>query len=803
MSRPSRPIPYYLIPFVVGMCGIVFSRLLPGPVRLPVVLLCVATPLFIGGYFLARVYAAGVQRYLLIGATILLMLGAMVMVSDVSGSLAAMEEVPRRVLEISRWIGMASLLLGLVAIWISGARAGEAIGEIGDRFRHLAQHMSEGFVLTAADGTVALVNSRFTEMTGLPEAQVLGRNASYLARELDLDLVLHPGDAPSLASPSESQVTWHSGAEDREYWVSRIPVFDRRGVLAGTLATVRDITEQCRLSRSLERYAQGLARLVEEQTLKLHQSERRLRDLLIHMNEGFLAVDSSFRVRFANERVCQLLRVSHDAIMGSDLFQFVDPTGRGRLLDLLETLEINQSSEAQQEFLVNTALGEPLPVVIAIAPIPDSAEEDLRYSVVITDVSNLKNMQRQLESRAAELEAANEELKLIDRAKDGFLSNVSHELRTPLSTIRGYVEMLESQSLGPLQEMQGNALTVISRNMQRLTVLIDEMIEFSRMEIKGVQLSLTLFSVEGLLQDCIGSAQPHLLAKNIRVETASTLGFPMIWADRKKLVQVVAILLSNAIKFSPADSVITVAVGVRNGHECTISVKDRGIGIDPAFHRRVFAKFFQVDSSMTRRYEGAGIGLSIAKNIVEAHGGVIELKSELNKGSDFTVALPRSVFSPEVSYSYKDCMAGTVALVATDDRDFRVTIAELLTRCGCEVTALGKGYECIRAARDLEPALVVLDEALADLSGMATAVKLKEEQSAGDTQILILASPATAALASTPDSAHAAHFLAKPFAASELVAELRRLLFDDSAPQATKVEEVGTQPKPMPPRSGC
>ncbi|MBI5090879.1 MAG: PAS domain S-box protein [Candidatus Hydrogenedentes bacterium] len=798
MSRPSRSISFYLIPFLVGMCGVIFARQLPSPVRLPVVLVSVAGPLFVGGYILARVYAAGIQRFLLVSATVLLMLGAMVMVSDVSGSLAAIEEAPSRALEISRWIGTLSLLLGLVTIWFFATRTGEAIDEIGDRFRHLAQHMSEGFVLSAADGAIVLVNSRFTEMTGFSEEQLVGHVTRDLPINAELDNLLRHRDTHDRLSTLEYQVTWRLGSEDREYWVSRIPVFDRRGVYAGALATIRDITEERRLSQSLERYAQGLARLVEEQTQKLHQSEVRLRDLLVHMNEGFLAVDSSFRIRFANERICELLRISHEEIAGRDLFQFVEPTGRGRLLDLLETVETHHNAHAQQEFTLIAANNDIIPAVIALAPVPVAEGEALRYSVVITDVGKLKGMQRQLEIRAAELEAANEELRLIDRAKDGFLSNVSHELRTPMSTIRGYVEMFESQSLGPLQEHQRNALAVISRNMQRLTFLIDEMIEFSRMEIKGVQLSLTLFSVEGLLQECLGSAQPHLLAKNIRVEVNTREGLPLVWADRKKLVQVVAILLSNAIKFSPSGGLVTLTAGIRGEHELIVSVQDHGIGIDPAFHRRVFAKFFQVDSSLTRRYEGAGIGLSIAKSIVDAHAGTIELKSELNEGCNFTVALPHSVFSSELPSEYRGCMAGFRALVAADERDFREAVSTALEESGCQVTAVSKGYECVRAAREIEPHVVVLDEVLPDISGAATAHKLEEDPHTGAIHLFVLAGDASASLSPAPGSENAARYVAKPFSAADLVTEIRRVVLHEVSQDATRPSDTRTSPRPIP-----
>lgn len=766
-KETARGFPLYLVPIVVGMCGVLFSHQISDPgFRVVVVLASVAAPLLAGGNLLARLYSQGSERLMIMGGLALLFVGALVTASGFTDDLNRLDEVPESIVVLSRYLGLASLFVGLIALLVMFIRREEAIGEIGDRFGHLSENMNDGLVLTAPDGAIVLVNQCVLDMLGMNEDEILGHNAAELAARLGLEeaALLPTGGRRAEAA----EFAWTVNTEQRHFSVNASVVRTRQGQRAGYLTTVRDITEQTRLAQRLEKFAQGLQKLVEDRTQKLRVSEGRLRELLLHMNEGFLTVDGEYRIVFANEKMAEMLGAPVSDLIKRSLFDCVDPSERTRLYDVFERADADPEEGVSRELAVLGAGGRVYSAVAAISRIRETGENAARFSIVLTDVSRLKDMQRQLEVRAEELERANEELRMLDRAKDTFLSNVTHELRTPLSTIRGYVEMLESAQLGPLPAGAANALTIMNRNAERLGTLIDEMIEFSRMEIRGIRLVVSLFDLDSLLAESVASAKPQLDARGMTATVEFDPAVRLIWSDRKRLGQVVTILISNAVKFSPDNAVIALRAYARDRRDVAIEVADRGIGIDPRFHRRVFDKFFQVDSAMTRRFEGAGIGLSVAKSIVEAHGGRIEIESAVGEGSTFRIALPSAAFAGGGEPAPLGAAETAVdVLLCDEDACLTDAMTSVLETAGCRVQAVRSGYECLRKFETMESGVVVIGMATQDLSAIEVFGRLSERRG----PVVRIVRCVAAGIADTErqlDAGQAA-ILPVPFSASELI----------------------------------
>jgi len=708
-----------LVFLLIGMGGVLFSTRWEDPILHRItLLLSVALPAFGVGNFLARLQVTGLQKLFLIAGVLMLIVGGMTTIADFPGTFDS-AEVPPYLRILSRGSGALGLLAGLIAILFAVVRGEEELTEIGDRFRYLMEHMSEGFMLSAPDGSIILANGRFLEMTGLTTNEVVGRHAEEMLQDLKQDSLLEHIQKNERRRVSEFVINHRVRGQERHFAVSGTPIFDRRGRHAGTVSIFRDVTEQAELSKSLEKYAAGLQRLVEGQTRQLRESAERLRGLLIHMNEGFLTLDSAYRVRFSNERICEMLGLEPGELVGRDIFEFVDAAGRAKLLNLLEVAESKQPRRLQQETsLISSARGG-LPVVLGVSRVEDSREGGARYSLVVTDVSKQKEMQTQLEIRAIQLESTNEELRILDRTKDSFLTNVTHELRTPLSTIRGYVEMLDSECIGALENEQKNALEVISRNLERLGTLIEEMIEFSRMQIRGFRLRLSLFNLPELAEECVRSIRPAAQQHGLSLVFSPPEGLPQVWGDRARLAQVLTNLLSNAVKFTGSGGKIQLNLSRAPGGTALLSVVDTGIGIAPEFQKRVFDKFFQVDNSLERRYEGAGIGLSIAKSIAEAHGGTIELFSAPGEGSRFTLVLPEVFFDDGYTPGEEARFYEKRIAWVSDDSDLREKLAVLLEAWGARVDRISGGHEAIRACRENPPDLVISDENTAGLAGPA------------------------------------------------------------------------------------
>lgn len=777
-----RSLIWFLLAIFIGMGGLLFSGQFGNPwIRFALVLMSVAVPLFTGGIFLARYASEGVDRFVLIAGVLMLMLGAAVSLNDASSRTGDQQLIPTDPLV---WIGIFSLLLGLFVVLFSVVRTGKAIDEIEERFRHVADHITEGFVLSSPDGRIVLVNQHFLDMIGSSESEVVGEQASELVQRWKAHMMAPHLDLRAKGLASEYEINWTVRGEERRLWVSGTPIFDRKGRHMGTLATMRDVTERNRMAERLEQYAKGLQELVEERAQKLHQSEEQLRGLLMQMNEGFVTIDSAYRVRFINNHMCQLLRAGAEAVKGREIFDLLEASSRIRLLDRLKATEHPTDSVIRPEITFLSTEGTPVASVVAVSPVKDAAD-DVCYSLVVTDITQLKDMQRQLEQRARELETANEELRMHGRARDGFLSNVSHELKTPLSTINGYIEMLSSGQLGQLDAPQLNALLIMARNARRLGGLINEMIEFSRMEIRGVQLHVTLSNAAALVRESAASITPQAMAKDISVSAFVDDDFPPVWYDRAKIAQVLSILLSNAVKFTPGGGIIQLRVTHVGTHDLHIDVIDTGIGIDPAHHNRVFEKFFQVDASMTRRYEGAGIGLSIAKSIVEAHGGTLELDSAIGRGTTFTVKLPNAVFDAAVPDAAADAITGMRFLLVSDSESFRKTVHQTLAACQCIIDEAANGYECLRLAEETEPDAIIFDELLQDQTGAVIIGNIRGSLTISSTPILIIAPQGAAQPKEIAESTPGVHVIEKPFSAAELAAKLIVLCCPGAKPMET------------------
>ena len=247
--------------------------------------------------------------------------------------------------------------------------------------------------------------------------------------------------------------------------------------------------------------------------------------------------------------------------------------------------------------------------------------------------------------RAEELRVAYEGLKQLDRLKSQFVQNISHELRTPLTFIKGYVDLLANELMGPISAGQRQSLEVVQRKTDSIIRLVNEIITLQ--ELEALPMTKALTSLGELVKMVVAAAEPTAANASLRLCTQIPDCRMWIMADDDRLIQVFDNLLGNAIKFSPDGGTITVSIqdgADKSGTESeswVVAVHDTGIGIPADKLEKVFERFYQVDGSTTRRFGGTGLGLAIAKEIVTAHGGRIWAESTLGQGSTFYVSLPR------------------------------------------------------------------------------------------------------------------------------------------------------------------
>jgi signal transduction histidine kinase len=230
--------------------------------------------------------------------------------------------------------------------------------------------------------------------------------------------------------------------------------------------------------------------------------------------------------------------------------------------------------------------------------------------------------------------------KEIERMKSDFLSVVSHELRTPLHSIKGFVDIILMGKTGQISDLQRDFLTTVKQSTASLQRLIDDLLEFSRMEAGQIKLRPQMISVYDVAAKVVEQLSPLAQEGKLALVNEVSEAVPLVEADPMRIEQVLTNLVSNAIKFTPAEGSVTIRAE-DTGDQVRVSVKDTGIGIPEAEQGKVFERFYQVDSGATRSYRGAGLGLTICKFIVEYHHGRIWVESKPGEGSTFHFALPK------------------------------------------------------------------------------------------------------------------------------------------------------------------
>ncbi|MGB4782828.1 GAF domain-containing sensor histidine kinase, partial [Candidatus Methylomirabilis sp.] len=251
-----------------------------------------------------------------------------------------------------------------------------------------------------------------------------------------------------------------------------------------------------------------------------------------------------------------------------------------------------------------------------------------------------------VEDRTRELQAANVHLEAASRHKSAFLANMSHELRTPLNGILGFSDLLQDPTFGPLNEKQARYLGHIHTSGKHLLALINDLLDLSRVEAGKIELRPETFVLHEALTAALTEIRLQAEAKQLQLELQVDPALTTLTADPVRLKQIVLNLLSNAVKFTPEGGAVTVSAASLTSGWIEIAVQDTGIGIKAEDLSKLFQPFTQLESPVTMRNQGTGLGLALTKHLVELHGGQIAAASDgEGRGSTFTVCLP---LSPQV-----------------------------------------------------------------------------------------------------------------------------------------------------------
>jgi len=318
-----------------------------------------------------------------------------------------------------------------------------------------------------------------------------------------------------------------------------------------------------------------------------------------------------------------------------------------------------------------------------------------------------------------------EELERSNRLKDDFLGIVSHELRTPLSAILGWARMLKRGIVGSSQARE-RALDAIERNASLQARLVDDLLDVSRIVSGKLELETASVDMASVIDAALDSVRPTLLAKGLEVNLSLAHHGATVLGDARRLQQVVWNLLTNAIKFTPSGGRIEVRLEQTGHRTARLSVKDSGIGIPADVLPHIFERFKQADGSATRQHGGLGLGLSIVRHVVEAHGGSVEAFSEgEGRGAEIVFELPTTALGSMPSMRTPDSphvgtqLHGTRVLLVDDDADTREFLATALEAAGAELRDTGNAGAAFELMRGWPPHVIVSDIAMPEEDGYA------------------------------------------------------------------------------------
>ena len=411
-------------------------------------------------------------------------------------------------------------------------------------------------------------------------------------------------------------------------------------------------------------------------------------------------------------------------------------------------------------FILQDRTGQPIRMIGSIMDITarKMAEQTLK--------EERAHLARRVEERTVELSGANAALAKASKLKDEFLASMSHELRTPLNAILGMSEALVEQVYGPLNEKQQRFIRNIDESGRHLLSLINDILDLSKIEVGKLELQLDSVSLETVCHASVRMVKEVAHRKRIDIVLDVESDLPEIIADERRLKQILVNLLSNAVKFTPDGGKVGLQIERSSGDASVIcSVWDSGIGISQENLGRLFQPFTQLDSRLSRQYNGTGLGLALVRRMVEMHGGTVRVQSAPGQGSRFTFNIPMQMdyVSPNdpdalnpinINFTHPgmvECVdepvplapvqasqSNALILLAEDNEMNIESIAGYLQIKGFRLVIARNGLEAVQAARAEVPDVVLMDVQMPEMDGLEATKQLRARGETSNVPIIAL-----------------------------------------------------------------
>jgi PAS domain S-box-containing protein len=595
-------------------------------------------------------------------------------------------------------------------------------------FKTAIEHDNESVIIMTSQPDppgpeIVYVSPAFTRLTGYAPEDVIGKTPHILqGPETDSSLLrrLYKNCVTGEVFHGETINYRKDRSEIHLEWTAR-PVRNETGEVTHFAAAHRDVTER---------------RRVEEE---LHRREEELRSLFDLSAVGMARVSSEGRYLRVNRKYCQMLGYSEQELLQLTLYDVTHPEDREASVDIVNSSFTGEPEEYSIEKRYVRKDGEIIWALVNWTIVRDDEGHPLHSVANIQDITARKRAEVEREELLVRERAARETAEAATRSKDEFLAVVSHELRSPLNAILGYAALLRYGGMDA-QEVR-HAVEVIERSGKSQAHLIDDLLDTARIISGKLRLVVGPVDLVSVIEESVQTIRPAAEAKGVSLWADLPSEIGQITGDPARLQQIVWNLLSNAIKFTPQGGRVEARLERVDPH-IRITVSDTGKGISPDFLPYVFDRFHQSDTSSVRRHGGLGLGLALAKYLVELHGGTIEAESAgEGQGAIFKVTLPvRAVATPigegdgAAAAKSSGELAGVRALVVDDEDDARELLKSALENYGADVIAVNSAAEAYALITETPPPerpdVIVADIGMPDEDGYSLIRRLREWEEA-------------------------------------------------------------------------
>ena len=539
----------------------------------------------------------------------------------------------------------------------------------------------------------------------------------------------------------------------------------------------RRIAEEA-LRQSEENYRR-LARELED---RVYERTAEVQDLYDNAPCGYLSLDADGNIVRINQTELDWMGYTREEMLGHPFANFVTYESHNIFKETFPAFK-QQGSIRDLELEMLRKDGSVLPILVSATAVYD---QDGKYLTSRSTLSDDTSRKHAMET----LRLANAEMKRAMRMKDEFLANMSHELRTPLNAILGLSESLLEQTAGPINEKQQKYLGTVNESGRHLLELINDILDLAKIESGQIKIDPGRVNINTVCEASLRMIKQLAQKKNqtVEVEIEKEIGY--VWADERRLKQMMVNLLSNAVKFTPVDGQLGLKASIdRHDMKLLITIWDHGIGIREEDLNRLFRPFVQLDSSLARESSGTGLGLALVAEMARLHGGSVSVASQPGQGSEFTISLP---WDPAITTDTLDKLrvSGKIPLMKristekqtillVEDTDSVVLmLRDYLELSGYKVEIARNGLDGVSKAISVRPDLILMDVQMPGLDGLEATRRIRRDDSLKHTPIIALT-----ALAMPSDRARCLEagmddYLSKPINLKELAKAVLRNLPD-------------------------